>query len=253
MFDEDADLYDRARPGYPFEIFANLNRMADLDRGARVLEIGAGTGQATLALAAQGYAVTVVERGPGLARKLRERFQQDVVNVITASFEDWSIPTEPFDAVAAFTAWHWLDPAVRLKKTYRALRPGGALATVTTSHVLGGSNDFFADVQRCYERWDPATPVGLQLTPAVKVPDAVDEIDGSDLFAPATRVRFEQELTYTTGQYLDLVMTYSGHRALPADQRNGLFGCIADLIDSCYDGRIAKRYLYELRVARRLR
>jgi hypothetical protein len=39
---------------------------------------------------------------------------------------------------------------------------------------------------------------------------------------------------------------------LPAAARAGLFSCIADLIDRRYNGRIVKRYLTELRVARRL-
>lgn len=43
IFDEDAARYDRARPGYPAELFSRI------PRGSRVLEIGCGTGQATRA------------------------------------------------------------------------------------------------------------------------------------------------------------------------------------------------------------
>jgi len=53
------------------------------------------------------------------------------------------------------------------------------LATVTTCHVLGGTEAFFADVQDCYQRWDPATPPGLRLPPADVVVAVVDEIDDS--------------------------------------------------------------------------
>jgi len=48
-----------------------------------------------------------------------------------------------------------------------------------------------------------------------------------------------------------LLLTYSGHRALPAAQRDGLLNCIAGLIDQNH-GRVVKRYLTELRIARRL-
>jgi hypothetical protein len=48
-----------------------------------------------------------------------------------------------------------------------------------------------------------------------------------------------------------VLRTYSGHRAMePAAQAN-LLACIAGLIDSRFGGRISKRYLTELRVARR--
>src|SRR6267143_6546045 len=47
-FDEAAELYDRARPGYPPELFDDLANLGGLHPGARVLEIGSGTGKATL-------------------------------------------------------------------------------------------------------------------------------------------------------------------------------------------------------------
>src|SRR4029078_2613590 len=50
IFDEDPERYDRARPGYPPELFDDLEALAGLAPGARVLEIGPGTGQATLTL-----------------------------------------------------------------------------------------------------------------------------------------------------------------------------------------------------------
>jgi hypothetical protein len=60
-------------------------------------------------------------------------------------------------------------------------------------------------------------------------------------------------LSYSTADYLDLLLTYSGHRALPTAQRIGLLDCIAQLLDRNHGGRVVKRYLTELRVARRLR
>jgi hypothetical protein len=58
-------------------------------------------------------------------------------------------------------------------------------------------------------------------------------------------------LTYTTREYRDLLSSYSGHRALAPDAREGLLGCIGELIDTRFGGRIAKRYMIELAVAYR--
>lgn len=250
IFDEDAELYDRCRPGYPETIFDDLADLAGLRPGARVIEIGPGTGQATRPLVARGAEVVAVELGTNLAAVLRDRTAGQPVEVVEAAFEHWPAPPASADLVVSFTAWHWLDPTVRADRVAAALRPGGALATVTTEHVLGGTADFFADVQECYERWDPATPPGLRLTPADAIPPFTDEIDGSSLFQPAVRRRYRADVTYDARGYLDLLSTYSGHRALRPDLRRGLFDCIGGLIDGTYGGTVTKAYHYELRVAR---
>ena len=251
IFDEDAELYDRARPGYPDSLFDDLVQLTGIGPGSRVVEIGPGTGQATLPLAARGAQITAIELGPSLADKLRANAAGLSVDLVVCAFEDWQPSLTPFDAVVAFTAWHWLAPDVRTTKAYAALRPGGSLATVTTTHVAGGTTQFFDEMQACYERWDPATPPGLRAVAADNVAPARDEVDESPLFEPGVRRRYEQDITYSTSAYLAVLHTYSGHRALSADRRAGLMNCIGQLIDTRYDGTITKRYLYELRVARR--
>jgi len=250
-FDEAAELYDRARPGYPPALFEALAELADLEPGSRVLEIGCGTGQATLPLAERGYSVVAVELGAGLAAVARRKLADfRAVRVVVSAFEDWPMPAQPFDAVVSATAFHWLDPAIRVSKSADALRPGGTLATISTHHVAGGTAAFFAEVQECYERWDPATPAGLRLQPSAEIPFEHDELDQSDRFNAPTFRRYEWDQTYSTASYLEVLQTYSGHRALPPELRHGLLTCIADLIDTRYQGAITKRYLTELRVAR---
>jgi hypothetical protein len=119
-----------------------------------------------------------------------------------------------------------------------------------THHVAGGDQSFFAEVQDCYVRWDPETPPdGTPLRPADDIPSSSDELDRSGRFGPARFRRHEWELPYPTAGYLEVLLTYSGHRALDPTARAGLLDCIARLIDHGYGGRITKRYLTELRVA----
>ena len=249
-FDEDAELYDRARHGYPAELLDDLANLAGIQAGTRVLEIGPGTGQATRSLVDRGAEVVAVELGASLAALLQRNLP--TVKVILADFDTWSVPESAFDAVAGFTAWHWLDPATRAVRAATALRPGGSLATVTTVHVAGGTETFFDAAQLCYERWDPETPPGGVRPPrADDVPLAYDEVDDSPLFEPAERRRIQTSRTYRTGEYVDALRTYSGHRVLEPQRRKLLLDCIAALIDADYGGQVTKRYLYELRVARR--
>ncbi|MFD5905715.1 class I SAM-dependent methyltransferase [Streptomyces microflavus] len=254
IFDEDAELYDRARPGYPPGLYDDLAELAGAGPGSRVLEVGCGTGQATVELAARGCRITAVEAGPRMAAIARRNLAGGAeAEVVTARFESWPLPPEPYDAVVSATAFHWIDPAVRMTRAADALRPGGALAVVRSQHVRGGTEEFFVEVQRCYERFDPRTPPGLRPPAAADVDgsDHVEEVARSGRFGPTVLRRLEQDLTYTTSAYLDLLRTYSGHRALPEPARNGLLGCVEALIEGRYGGRVTKRYLIELAVSHR--
>lgn len=250
-FDQDAERYDRARPGYPPALIRDLMELAGSPRS--VLEVGCGTGQLTKPLAEAGFAITAVELGAALAEVARRNLAPfPGVRVEVGAFETWPLPADRFDAVVSATAFHWIDPAVRLTRAAAALRPGGALALVTTDHVAGGTEDFFPEVQRCYERWDPATPPGLRLIRGADLPPSglLDpDQPGAELFGQPACRSYEWDQAYSTGEYIDTLLTYSGHRAMTADAQQGLLDCIADLIDTRYGGAIVKRYLNRLYVA----
>lgn len=244
-FGEDAERYDRIRPDYPAALFT------DLPPG-RVLEIGCGTGQATLPLATLGRAVTAVELSHTMAAIAERKLAAfPTVEVIVSPFEDWPLPPTPFDLVLSATAFHWLDPETRMQKSADALRPGGTLAIISTHHILGGTVPFFIDVQQCYERYDPDTPPNLRQQAGVDIPGDTTEFTASGRFGPVTFHAYEWDRTYTTNEYLDLLLTYSNHRALPADRQAGLLRCIRQRIDS-YGGSITKRYLTQLATAQRI-
>ncbi|TME92092.1 MAG: methyltransferase domain-containing protein [Chloroflexi bacterium] len=271
-FSEAAELYDRMRPGYPRAVFEELAEFGRLGPGSRVLEIGCGTGQATLPLAQRGYRVTAVELGAELAAIARRKLASfPGVEVVVSAFEDWPapwseaergstpwseaergpLPHDKFDAVVSATAFHWLDPAVRVARSAAVLRPSGTLAIIGTEHIAGGDTAFFTEAQACYERWDPSTPPGLRLQNASEIPRDSAELDQSGLFERVVFHRYEWTETYSASAYRDLLLTYSGHRALESDRREHLLACITELIEGRYGGSITKRYLTELRLAHR--
>lgn len=252
-FNEVAELYDRARPRYPRPLVDELARVADLGPGSRVLEVAPGTGQLTVPLAEFGCRVTAVELGPAMAAVARRQLSEfPLAAVEVADFEHWPLPPEPFDLVVCATAFHWLDPAVRVAKPADALRPGGRLAVVTTEHVAGGSTDFFARAQRCYERWDPATPPGLRLQDESEIATDTAELERDGRFTNVVATRYLQDITYSADGYIDVLLTYSGHRALDEARREGLLACIRGLIENRYGGTVTKRYLHELVLATRI-
>jgi SAM-dependent methyltransferase len=247
-FGEDAERYDRARPGYPAALFDELG----VGAGARVLEIGCGTGQATRDLARLGCSVVAVELSADMAAGARRNLASFAsVEIVVSAFEDWPLPAAGFDLALSATAFHWIDPEIRMIKAVDSLRVGGAVALVFSSHIAGGTAQFFVDVQRCYERFDPDTPPDLRLPSASEVPMRTSEFERSPRLGPVSFHRYEWDVTYSTSEYLDLLLTYSNHRALPAQARDGLLTCIGNLIDRGYGGAVTKRYLTELAIARR--
>ena len=89
-FDTAAELYALARPGYPLGLFDDLAATTDLQGAtARVLEVGAGTGQATRGLVARGWSVVALEPGRELAATARRVLGGSAgVEVVVAGCKD---------------------------------------------------------------------------------------------------------------------------------------------------------------------
>jgi SAM-dependent methyltransferase len=244
-FGKDAELYDRVRPTYPPGLYGDLAALLGNPRRPRVLEIGCGTGQATGPMLDRGWSVKAVELSPELSRVARAKLPE--LEVITADFDSWPLPAEKFDLVISATAFHWLDPEIRVTKSADALRPGGVLAVVSTHHVAGGSEQFFADVQDCYNRFT-ADADNSGLPHPDDVPADSAEFVASGRFGPVEVRRYGWEQSYTTAEYLDLLSSYSGHRALTTKARDGLYDCIGARIEAA-GGSITKSYLTQLTAA----
>jgi SAM-dependent methyltransferase len=129
VFNEFAEAYDARRSGYPREIVTAALELAGLSPGARVVEVGSGTGKLTEELVAAGLRVDAVEPGANMSELARRRVHDsDLVRFHLSRFEDVSLPEGAFDAVFSGSAFHWVDPNVGWAKTAALLRPGGTLA-----------------------------------------------------------------------------------------------------------------------------
>src|SRR5258706_15004860 len=129
VFNEVPELYDRVRPTYPGELFADLAAITGMDRRSSVLEAGCGTGQATRSLAALGYSVTAIEPGAGMAALARRRLASfGNVEVEMSTFEEWEDGGGLVDVRVAASAAHRGDPSVGWRRAHGTPRPGGWVA-----------------------------------------------------------------------------------------------------------------------------
>lgn len=123
-FDAVAAQYAAARPGYPPALFDAIEELAGQPlAGARVLDVGAGTGIATRLLAERGARVTAVEPGAAMAAELHAA--HPAVPLVRALGDALPFRDDAgFDLVGYAQAWHWTDPARSVPEALRVLRPG---------------------------------------------------------------------------------------------------------------------------------
>src|SRR5262245_41580849 len=212
-FDRAAEDYQRTRPVCPPQLFEDLIQLAGLNVGDRVVEIGCGTGKATVPLATRGLAVTAVELGPELAAIARRRLTEfPAATVVTSSFEEWQPRDATFDAVVAVNSLHWIDPQLRYAKPYELLRSGGAMAVAGCMWARPATaGQFWTEVQADYRavgyEGDPPPPPE-QISPWHFPREA------GGLFREAASVRYPFEALYRAEDYLANLATQSSTRAL---------------------------------------
>jgi SAM-dependent methyltransferase len=257
VFNEVPELYDRVRPGYPDELFADFVAITGIDERSSVLEIGCGTGQATRALGEIGCSVTAVERGTEMARVARERLSHlSNVRVETSSFEDWPDRGRRFDALVAAASWHWVDPSIGWPKASEVLHPGGWMALIGNIVVRRrGEPEVYAQTADLHEAFAPGNP-GWGHPPFEDDVRATTDgwgpgIDPAGFFGP-TIVRFYPTVQSFDGDgFADLLRTTSLYRELDREVREPLLDAIAERIRTRLGDRVLRRYVSVLRVGQR--
>ena len=258
VFDEVAELYDRARPGYPAELFADLVDITGLADGAPVVEVGCGTGQATLPLAELGCSITAVEPGPRLAHLARQRLAAfPDAQIEIATFEDWACGHRRFDLLVAASSWHWVDPQIGWRRAHEILRPGSWMVILGNVVIRRADEpELYAETVDLHEHYAPGNPDWGH-------PPLEDEVRGTSMgwgppnedthgfFGPTT-VRWYPTVQWFDGDGIaDHLRTNSPYRRLDEAVREPLLDAIADRVRIRMDDRVGRHYLTVLRAGQR--
>jgi SAM-dependent methyltransferase len=249
-FDRVAREYDAARPGYPEAMYDRILEFGSLGPETQVLEVGVGTGKATLALAQRGFEIQGIEPGANLSAIARSNLAAfPRVTITTTTFEAWTIRREAFGLAFCAQAFHWLDPK-RLERFAEALAAGGVLA------VFGNVGKVAAVPLR-----DELEAVRQALAPSLSSAanarhwygttdgPVMKELAASRHFVDAEFNTFDWQRTLDASSYCQLISTYSDHSTLPPAQLGALLARVAELVNA--HGGVTLSYTTGLFLARR--
>lgn len=126
LFSGKADVYAKARPGYPEALFQFLKDGKIFPQGGIIADVGSGTGIFSRQLLEHGYRVYSVEPNADMRRKAEETLSSKPgFTSVNGTAENTTLPGGSVDGVTAAQASHWFDPDAFRQECLRILKPGG--------------------------------------------------------------------------------------------------------------------------------
>ena len=128
-FARTASDYARHRAGFPAELLDRLAARGIARTGARVVDLGTGTGSLARLFARRGCVVTGVDIARPLLEEARRLDTEAGVEIeyVEAPAEATGLPDGAFDVVSAGQCWHWFDRSAAAREAKRLLTINGAV------------------------------------------------------------------------------------------------------------------------------
>ncbi len=200
-FDKVSEVYENVRPDYPIDLIEKIIEFSNLPKHGKILEIGAGSGKATLPFAK--YDITAIEPSENLIKIAKDKTAEfSNVKYLKSTFEDISIPENHFDLLISGTAFHWVDPRVGYEKAGKVLKQNGSLALFWNKHNYE-KIDFIDGILSFYNKYSDG-----HYTSNDSVDEAIRKIEETDIFEPLQQFIYQRNLTYSKENYVKLVGTF---------------------------------------------
>jgi SAM-dependent methyltransferase len=206
-----AELYDRARPGYPPDAVGWM-----LGQTARdVVDLGAGTGIFSRLVASLGHRVTAIEPDPQMRAQLAT---SDTIAVLDGSAERIPLPDRSTGAVVAAQAFHWFDNHDARAEIARVLADDGVFAPIW--NVRDESAEWVAELTRI---------LGGGAATSAAIHARVGRQFGP-LYRRAERAEFPHSVPMTSDTLLDVVRTRSRYLVAEEDDRREIDRGVSELV-----------------------
>lgn len=250
-----AEKYEKMRPGYVPALYQDLFAYRPIDSRAAAMEIGIGSGQATLPILRTGCQVTAVEPSENLARICREKFRQfPGFQAVTDTFEQFPGRENCFDLIYAATSFHWIPENIGYPKVYALLKRGGAFARFANHPYRDKGNPALAEkidriYQAYYHKFYPEKQGTLQEYDEQAAARQA-EIALNYGFTDIAFHLYRRTRTFSSKEYVELLGTYSDHIAIEESIRTPFFAEIEAAIEE-FGGNITIYDTIDLQLARK--
>jgi SAM-dependent methyltransferase len=158
-FGRTASDYARHRAGFPAELLDRLAARGIARPGARVVDLGTGTGSLARLFAEHGCTVTGVDIAAQLLGQARRLDHEAGVEIayVEAPAEATGLPGGEFDVVSAGQCWHWFDRGAAAREVARLLVSGGSVV-IPHFDWLPIRGNVVAATERIILRYTPTWP-----------------------------------------------------------------------------------------------
>lgn len=249
-FNEVPSVYDKWRPTYVPELYTDINNYSGINPDSYLLEVGIGTGQATLPFLHMNCHITAVELGDDLASYTKEKFNKyKNFEIKNMAFENFECPDNSLDMIYSASAFHWIPEEIGYPKVYRLLKSGGTFARFANHPHKDKSNEpLHIAIQKVYAVYMPDSALGQEYSEEMASGRA-DVISGYG-FIDISYKLYHRIRTFDAENYVTLISTYSDHRALGEEKLTLMQNEIKDVINS-FGGKINIYDTIDLQLARK--
>jgi SAM-dependent methyltransferase len=229
-----AEDYDRLRSGPPEAAVDWL-----VPAGCQVaVDVGAGTGLLTRALARKVPRVVAVEPDERMAAVLRARAAGaglSGIDVVQGRGESIPLPDASADGVFVSSAWHWLDAEHAPREIARVLRDGGRLGVIWTSRDRAA--DWVREVEWFRRPGQAARDAGPDGQAGQRPRQRHGEVTlPGDLFGSVAAASFTFTRRMTVDDLVGMLATYSGAITAAPEERQTAIAHARAVLERLFPG-----------------
>lgn len=210
--------YEFGRPQYSEELYEKIRRFSGIGPTSEILEVGAGTGQATDLFVSHGHKLDVLEISEEQVAYLRKKYQNYPDITITKDYFEEYTTDKKYDLIYSATAFHWIKCEDGYPKAWRMLRVGGTMAVFwdifLDMYLSGGIFDELNAIKKIYM---PQESVGLTVDEIKQ--KRIKQITVGGFFALPEYYEFKMLKRYDVQKFLAYLKTYSGTLMLDENMR----------------------------------
>jgi len=193
--------YEEYKPDYPKELIKTIINKGNLTAGSKLLEIGSGTGRATVQFTDLGFEIVCIEPSIDMIDRAKTKLKDTNIEFFGFPFEEYAEPSEYFDTVISAQAWHWVSQPIGFEKCANALKKGGYFAPFWNINIFLRDVDIDRELWAIIEKYRGMVSCVPEEYYLKRKEAIISKITDSDLFSKPEVMHFYKEMNFTADGY----------------------------------------------------